>query len=291
MTATQPDPCLLDMPHVDGVIHHFETVNGVRIHYAEAGSGEPLVMLHGWPQHWWSWRHMIGPLAEHYRVICPDLRGMGWSEAPATGYSVWDLTADLVGLLDALDLDDVRLVGHDWGSLAAYQAALDDPERFKRLVPMGGVHLWSATGSRPLIYFRAWHLYLFAAPGGHLLAERTGFVRWLLDHWSARPFDDEIAEMYVRPAQRPGSANAVHLRDRSVIVREIAHYVRRHRNLRLRVPTLHLNGAHDPLSKGVPDSYRQFADDMRLELVPDAGHFMADENPAWTTERMLEFLR
>jgi pimeloyl-ACP methyl ester carboxylesterase len=281
-----------DMPHVDGVSHHFTTVNGIRIHYAEAGSGDPVVLLHGWPQHWWSWRHLIGPLAEHYRVICPDLRGLGWSEAPRTGYSVWDLTADLIGLLDKLGLDGgVRLAGHDWGSLAAYQAALDQPERFERLAPMGGVHLWSAKGSNPLIYLRPWHLYLFSAPGGRLLAERTGFVRWLLDYWSARPFDDEVADVYVRPAQRPGSARAVHLRDRSVVFTEIAHYLRAAPTLRLRVPTLHLNGEHDPLSKGVPHSYMDFADDMRLEVVPDAGHFIADENPAWVADRLLRFLR
>src|SRR4051794_13647207 len=280
------------MPHVDGMTHHFTSANGVHVHYAEAGSGPALVLLHGWPQHWWSWRHLVEPLAEHYRVICPDIRGMGWSEAPATGYSVWDLTADLFALLDDLGLDGVvRLAGHDWGSLAAYQAALDQPERFDRLVPMGGVHLWSGVASRPTIYARPWHLPLFAAPGGRLLAERTGFIRWIVDYWSACPFDDDVADVYVRPAMRPGSANAVHLRDRSVVTREIPHYLRTAPKLRLKVPTLHLNGTADPLSRDVPDSYREFADDMRLELVPDAGHFIADENPHWVADRLLRFLR
>jgi pimeloyl-ACP methyl ester carboxylesterase len=156
---------------------------------------------------------------------------------------------------------------------------------------MGGVHLWSATGSPPTIYARPWHLPLFAAPGGRLLAERTGFIRWLVDYWSARPFDPEVADAYVRPAMRPGSANAVHLRDRSVVTREIPHYLREYKRLRLRMPTLHLNGEHDPLAKDVPDSYRRFNDDMRLEVVPDAGHFIADENPAWVADRLLRFLR
>ena len=280
-----------DMPSVDGVTHHFEQVNGVLVHYAEAGTGDPVVLLHGWPQHWWSWRDVIGPLAEHYRVICPDLRGMGWTEAPLDGYSIWDLSADLLGLLDALGIETARVVGADWGSLAAYQAALDAPERFERLVPMAGVHLWSASGSKPLIYFYAWHLPFFAAPGGRMLAERTNFIRWLLDYWSERPFADDIADVYVRPARRPGSANAVHLRDRSVITREIPHFVRHHRDLRLRVPTLHLNGASDPLARGIPDSYKHFADDMRLEIVPDSGHFIADDNPAWLSDRLLRFLR
>jgi pimeloyl-ACP methyl ester carboxylesterase len=283
----------LPIPEVDGVNHHFTTVNGVRIHYAEAGSGDPVVLLHGWPQHWWSWRHLIAPLAEHYRVICPDIRGMGWSDGPRTGYSVWELTGDLFALLDELGIEGgVRLAGHDWGAVVAYQAALEAPERFERLAPMGGVHIWSGVGSRPTIYARPWHLPLFAAPGGRLLAERTGFIRWLLDQWTGgHPFDDQTADVYVEPARRPRSANAVHLRDRSVVTREIPYFFRNARRLRLRVPTLHLNGERDPLSKDVPNSYRRFTDDMRLELVPDAGHFIADENPAWVTDRLLRFLR
>ena len=70
------------MPHVEGVEHRFVDVNGLRMHVAEAGEGEPLVMLHGWPQHWYEWRHLIRPLAETRRVICPDLRGLGWTDAP-----------------------------------------------------------------------------------------------------------------------------------------------------------------------------------------------------------------
>src|SRR5919112_407695 len=78
----------LPMPHIGRVSHDFHVVDGVRFHVAEAGEGEPLVLLHGWPQHWWSWRELIGPLAERYRVICPDIRGMGWSDAPRGGYDL-----------------------------------------------------------------------------------------------------------------------------------------------------------------------------------------------------------
>src|SRR3712207_8699698 len=68
------------LPGVAGVEHRYENVNGIRMHYAEAGEGEPVVLQHGWPQHWWMWRDYIGPLAERFRVICPDLRGHGWSD-------------------------------------------------------------------------------------------------------------------------------------------------------------------------------------------------------------------
>src|SRR5437899_7287641 len=108
------------MPRLDGVEHHFVEVHGLRIHYAAAGRGEPLVLLHGWPQHWWSWHHIVGPLSESYRVICPDIRGLGWSEGSPGRYRVDDLADDLLGLLDVLDIERAALVGHDWGSFIGY---------------------------------------------------------------------------------------------------------------------------------------------------------------------------
>src|SRR5919106_1697015 len=77
---------LAGMPEVPGVEHRFVEANGLRMHVAEAGDGDPVVMLHGWPQHWYEWRHLIPPLAAQYRVICPDLRGLGWTDAPPRGY-------------------------------------------------------------------------------------------------------------------------------------------------------------------------------------------------------------
>src|SRR3954464_9761059 len=105
------------MPHVDGMTHHFTSANGVHVHYAEAGSGPPLVLLHGWPQHWWAWRKVLLALAGTHRVVCPDLRGLGWSDAPPGNYAKEAWAADVVALLDALGLERVDLAGHDWGGL------------------------------------------------------------------------------------------------------------------------------------------------------------------------------
>src|SRR5947208_512585 len=120
------------MPELPGVSHSFHEVRGVRLHVAEAGEGEPLVLLHGWPENWWCWRKIIGPLAESgYRVVAPDMRGYGWSDPAPDGYDKESLERDLIALLDALGLDRVQLIGHDWGGWVGFLACLNHPERIE----------------------------------------------------------------------------------------------------------------------------------------------------------------
>jgi pimeloyl-ACP methyl ester carboxylesterase len=92
---------LEDLPPLPGVTHRTVRANGVDLHVAEAGSGPPLLVVHGWPQHWWSWHKVIPRLAERFRVIVPDLRGHGWSEAPPGDYAKATFAEDLRALLDA----------------------------------------------------------------------------------------------------------------------------------------------------------------------------------------------
>jgi pimeloyl-ACP methyl ester carboxylesterase len=276
-------------PHADGVEHIDPVVDGLRVHCAVAGDGPPLVLLHGWPQHWWSWRELIGPLAERFRVICPDIRGMGWTDAPHAGYHLRTLTRDLLGLLDVLGLERVRLVGHDWGFLIGYSACFTEPQRFERFVPMGGITPWTAIGAPPLLYVRPWHIALLASPVGPLLVHAVARNR--LHAWRKRGgFSDEETEVYMARLRRPDGAVATLARDRQLVRRDIPWFFRHAPRLRLRVKTLHLNGELDPLTQGVPDSYRRFADDMRLELVPDCGHCIAEERPEWLLDRLDGFL-
>ena len=127
---------LSDVPAVPGVEHRDVEVRGIRLHVAEAGAGPPLMLLHGWPQHWWCWRHLIPRLAERYRLLAPDLRGWGWSAAPPGDYAKAAFAADVLALMDLEGLDRVRIMGHDWGAYTAFLLALDHPERFERLVAL-----------------------------------------------------------------------------------------------------------------------------------------------------------
>lgn len=119
----------------------FRTIetNGIQLRIAEAGEGPPVILLHGWPESWYSWRHQLPALAEAgYHVLAPDMRGYGSSDAPkpVEAYEIQELVADVTGLLDAIGAEQATIVGHDWGSILAWQVALLAPERVNGVVGM-----------------------------------------------------------------------------------------------------------------------------------------------------------
>jgi pimeloyl-ACP methyl ester carboxylesterase len=282
---------VLPMPAVAGVEHRFVQIgDGTSIHVAEAGAGPPLVLLHGWPQHWWSWRELIGPLAEHYRVLCPDIRGCGWSGGADGSFRFDDLAEDLFGLLDALGIDRVRLVGHDWGLFIGYRACLLRPERFERFVPLAGVHPWQGRDTSPAGFTHPWHVYVIATLGAAAVT-RLGLGERALRRWRhAGAFTEDECAIYIGPVRRSSSVTAAVRFDRRLVFREIPRALRAFRSWRLPVPTLHLIGAHDPLTPCVPDSYRPYTDDMTVAVIPDCGHFIPEEAPARLLERLTRFL-
>jgi pimeloyl-ACP methyl ester carboxylesterase len=121
-----------------GVVHTDVRVDGHRWHVATAGDPDapPIVLLPGWPQHWWAWRKVIPILAREHRVYAPDLRGYGWSDAPPGDYTKMGLAEDVVRLFDALEIDRCTLVGHDWGGFVSWLTAIRAPERLHRLVAL-----------------------------------------------------------------------------------------------------------------------------------------------------------
>ncbi|MFI5121970.1 MAG: alpha/beta fold hydrolase, partial [Vicinamibacteria bacterium] len=133
-----------ELPHVDGVTHRFVGANGIVFHVALAGSAndDPVLLLHGWPQHWYEWRHLIPQLADRHRVLALDLRGFGWSDAPRRGYLKEQMATDVLAVLDALGLDRVKLVGHDWGGWIGFLLCLRAPERVDRYLALGITHPW-----------------------------------------------------------------------------------------------------------------------------------------------------
>ena len=118
------------------------------MHVVEAGppDGDPVLVLHGWPQNWYQWRHQIPALAgAGYRVIVPDLRGFGQTDAPPDGYGKDNMATDVLNLMDAMGLERVRLLAHDWGGWIAFILCVRAPERFSRYVALNIPHLWAKT--------------------------------------------------------------------------------------------------------------------------------------------------
>ncbi|MGW4849439.1 alpha/beta fold hydrolase [Nocardia brasiliensis] len=135
-----PDP-----PTIPGVRRSFVTARGVRFHVTEAGpaDGRPVLALHGWPQHHYAYRHLLADPPAGLRIIAPDLPGYGWSDPPPHRWEKEGVAADLLVLLDALKLDRVLLLGHDWGGFVAFRLVLRAPERFDGLLAMNIAHPWN----------------------------------------------------------------------------------------------------------------------------------------------------
>ena len=137
--------------------HGFASTNGIRMHYVEAGSGPLVVLCHGWPESWYSWRHQLPALAEAgYRVVAPDQRGFGQTDKPEAieAYNILNLVSDIVGLVNTLGEERAVIVGHDWGAPVAWTSALIRTDMFRGLgllsVPYG-----SRPPVRPAVYFKA----------------------------------------------------------------------------------------------------------------------------------------
>ncbi len=128
------------MPEQVPIAHEHLQVNGFRMHVASAGSGAPLVLLHGFPETWYSWRHLIPELARDFRLIAPDLRGYGGSEVPDGGYDLANLARDIAELIDRVAGGRAALMGHDWGGVIGWQVAADYPDKIDRYITVAGPH-------------------------------------------------------------------------------------------------------------------------------------------------------
>ena len=262
------------------------------MHVAEAGEGDPLVLLHGWPQHWYLWRDVIPLLAPHFRLICPDLRGFGWTGAPGGGYDRETMARDVLALLDAMGLDRVRLAGHDWGGWIGFLLCLHQPARISRFVALNIVPPWPSRNPRNLL--ELWRLAYqvplalpqvgrrFVEHGGARLALRSAsdaFTEQELDAFASRLTGDR--------------ARASELLYRTFLLRELGPVAAgRYARLPLTVPTLLLFGEQDfVIPTHTVREHAARSEALELEVVPDAGHFIVDEKPELVADRVLAFMR
>ncbi|WP_412538342.1 alpha/beta fold hydrolase [Longispora sp. K20-0274] len=282
-----------------GVEHRFVDVAGLRMHVAEAGRGEPVLLLHGFPQHWWEWRKVIGGLAAHHRVIVPDLRGAGWTDAPADGYDSDRLLADVTGLLDALGLDRVYLIAHDYGAILGFKLCLEHPERVRDYLSLASPHPYVRFHPGLLtVMWRLWFQFVIATPGigpRFLSGGRQRLPRHLLQAYSVAPdaFSEADIEQFLAPLREPARARAGSALYRDCVMKEARRIMSgAYRGTRLTTRTRILYGAQDPVAR--PEQaqrflggYEEHADDLTQEFVEGAAHFVADERPDVVVERAL----
>lgn len=285
-------------PELPGVKHRHVDVGvgrtGLSVHVAEAGSGPPLVLLHGWPQHWYAWRDVIPALAEHRRVICPDLRGMGWTDAPAGRYDKHQFAADLIGLLDALELARVGIVGHDWGGWTSLLAAAQAPERFTAVLALGIPHPWlPVLSARPSALARAAVIVSYqlplSIPGLGPALVRRGFVRTMLR--AARTdgrFTAAEIDAFDSTYREPARARASSALYRAFLTRELPAMARRkYEPRRVEVPVRMVLGGRDPVAIGPLDDPHGHLPDLQVERLPGVGHFIPEERPELVVEQAL----
>jgi pimeloyl-ACP methyl ester carboxylesterase len=276
------------MPALAGVEHKWVDVGGFKLHYAEAGTGDPVILVHGWPQHWYAWRKVIGPLAEHYRVIAMDLRGYGWSDAPPKGYGKPQFGEDIAALMDALGIEKAKLIGHDWGGFGAFLLALQRPERVDKLLVLSITHPWVKPSPRGLLALpNLAYMYVLSVPGASRALLRR-ILPIVYRRASETPMDRDAVDSYLETLiARPHVSTQTY---RTFTMRDSREMLGgRWRKLRLKVPTRLIAGTKDPVVKPhTMKGWESYADDMGIEWVEGVGHMVPEEAPELVVERALE---
>ena len=299
-----PSSATTTMPHETfplppGAREGYAAVNGTRLHYVTAGASGPLVvLLHGFPEFWYSWRHQMPALAEGARVVVPDLRGYNLSDKPARGYDLRTLCGDVVGLIEAFGERAAHVVGHDWGGVIAWALAMRAPEQVRRLAIVNAPHpalmLRALRHARQLR--RSWYVFAFQLPWlpEWALARREyAALRHLFEdvnHTSraGAVFSAEDIARYVAAMAHPGAPTATINYYRALLRGGPSALgpVRR-----IEAPTLVLWGERDfALGVELLDGLDAWVREVRVLRFPDAGHWLNQERPAEVSRALASFL-
>ena len=278
--------------------HHRVETNGIALHVVTAGpvDGPMVLLLHGFPEFWYGFRRQIAPLAAAgFRVVVPDQRGYGVSDKPRglSAYRLRELGRDALGLIDAFDRDQAIVVGHDWGGAVAWWLAMEHPERVTHLVALNIPH--------PLAFLRglatrtqlakSWYMFFFQLPILPMWRLARADYQPLLDVLVklSKPgsFTTEDLEVYRSAYRQPGALRGMLAWYRAAFQRPPLPM----RTPRVHVPTLIIWGRNDrALGEELAHGSLRYCDDVRLELVDDAGHFVALDASDEVNRQLLAFL-
>jgi pimeloyl-ACP methyl ester carboxylesterase len=271
--------------------HHFADLDQVRLHYVTAGEGEPVVLLHGWPQTWFMWRDVIPLLAPHYALIAPDMRGLGDSSRPEGGYDKLNVARDIAELMARLGHDRFRVVAHDWGGPVAFALAAQFPER---VVAMAIFDAPVLGDGGPIEHHARWHFGFHALPGlPEALTEgrEDTYLRFFFQFAGAKPdaISEEAQAEYVRAYSQPGAMAAGFNYYRQV-PQDIADTVAfRAAGRKLEMPILAYGG--DPATRGrgltALESWQRVASNVSGGVAENCGHWIPEERPDFVADAVL----
>jgi pimeloyl-ACP methyl ester carboxylesterase len=299
------------------ISHHYANINGIRLHYAETGSGDNLViLLHGFPEFWYSWRHQLTALGENYHVVAPDMRGYNLSDKPSRveDYRLEVLVEDVVDLIKHFGARKAAIVAHDWGAAVAWAVAQKYPERVSKLVVLQvpPAAVWRANLSlRQLL--RSWYMFFFQLPRiPEWVIGRKDFAA--LNHTFKETvarkgtFSDADIELYREALRKPGAITAAVNYYRANVRRILS---RQHTggtpggngesktdqatpgsDGRIRVPTLFIFAEQDfailPATvRGIGERVAAPYSELR---IADSGHWVQNEAAAEVNEALIDFL-
>jgi pimeloyl-ACP methyl ester carboxylesterase len=302
----RPDPSVV---RVAGPWTHKDvSANGIRLHVAELGSGPLVLLLHGFPEFWWSWRHQLIGLADAgFRAVAVDLRGCGDSDKPPRGYDGWTLAGDVGGLVRALGERNAAVVGHDWGAVLAWTVAALHPRLVRSIAALSAPHPLAmrnallrdprgqGVASRYMLGFQLPRL-----PEHRLRADDAVHVERLIRAWSgpkwtvAPEFDEVLRrnrQAMLIPAVAHCSLEYYRWAARSQLRGEGRRFAAALAN-RVTVPVLQLHGGADPcvLERTARASAAWGGPGYRYRVLPDVGHFVHQEAPHTTTRALVDFL-
>ena len=279
--------------------HRDIITNGIRLHYVTQGTGPLVVLLHGFPEFWYSWRHQIPFLAEQgYTVVAPDLRGYNDSDKPRKGYDMPTLLHDIEGLIKGLGEERATIVGHDWGGALAWAFATVYPQMTRNLIVMNAPHPQAMIRELRTLQqmHKSWYIFAFQLPWlpeALLLRDNAGAIgRTIYDSAVQKAaFPPEVTIRYRAAMSKPGAMTAAlnYYRQSS---RRLLLPGRNSREAKsITAPTLLIWGEQDiALDIALTHGLEQWVDDLQIQYLPDSGHWVQQEQPERVNRYMQDFL-
>lgn len=281
-------------------LHEFRQVNGIRLHYVTAGTGPLVILLHGFPEFWYSWRNQLPELSKHYKVVAPDLRGFGDSDKPkgVKNYTTKVIAKDIQELILSFGETKANIVAHDWGGAAGWNFAQRFPEHLDKLVvincPLPAVlqkHLLSNFSQLK----KSWYMFFFQLPWipeRYISKDLTMFFKRALRGWSRnkKSFSNEDIAKYVKAFEKPYAITAAinyyragfrYAWDKSVTC-----------ETKINADTLMIWGEDDKaLGKELTyDMEKYFNNHFEIRYIKDCSHWVQHDYPGLVNQYILEFL-